>query len=60
MRAKVDTGMVAGTAPPTLALPLKGGGDKYIAQNNTPSPLKGEGWGGGDSFTKLSVPEVSM
>jgi len=33
--------------PPTLALPLKGGG-KNIAQNKFPSPSKGEGWGGGE------------
>ncbi|MBX3400828.1 MAG: DEAD/DEAH box helicase [Gemmataceae bacterium] len=31
-------------APPTLTLPLKGGGDKTLS----PSPSKGEGRGGGD------------
>src|SRR5215831_13793414 len=31
-------------SPPSLSLPLKGGGDR----KKNPSPLKGEGWGGGD------------
>ena len=46
--------------PPTLTLPLKGGGNT----KNFPSPSKGEGWGGGDtrnvnkrvSFSGRSVP----
>ena len=37
--------MISCASPPTLALPLKGGGDAF---SKIPSPLKGEGWGGGD------------
>ena len=39
--------MAAITVPPTLTLPHKGGGDKYSAHKIIPSPLRGEGWGGG-------------
>jgi len=35
--------------PPTLTLPRKGGGKVETDQETTPSPLMGEGWGGGDS-----------
>jgi len=37
--------------PPTLTLPLEGGGKtvfKIYAQTS-PSPLRGEGWGGGEN-----------
>jgi hypothetical protein len=37
------------STPPTLALPRKGGGNCMAGQSLTPSPLTGEGWGGGDS-----------
>jgi hypothetical protein len=36
--------------PPTLTLPRKGGGKKLANSSHTaPSPLTGEGWGGGDA-----------
>jgi hypothetical protein len=34
--------------PPTLALPHKGGGDMKLSPHSSPSPLMGEGWGGGE------------
>ena len=37
------------TITPTLTLPHKGGGKIVVAQLFSPSPLMGEGWGGGDS-----------
>jgi len=39
---------LADSFPPTLTLPLQGGGDKELEylNNITPSPLEGEGWGG--------------
>ncbi len=51
--------VMARTFPPTLTLPLKGGGKKEKAVHNSnallrddlplsPSPLRGEGRGGGD------------
>ena len=35
--------------PPTLTLPHKGGGNGFNSAP-APSPLMGEGWGGGDDF----------
>ncbi len=35
------------TRPPTLTLPRKGGGDQKRRLRLTPSPLAGEGRGGG-------------
>jgi alkylated DNA repair dioxygenase AlkB len=43
-------------APPTLALPLKGGGK---SRARPPSPLEGEGWGGGCGRNALTVDDVS-
>jgi hypothetical protein len=37
-----------GLAPPTLTLPLKGGGDTGGEPNKYPLPLEGGGRGGGD------------
>jgi len=37
-------------APPTLTLPLQGGGDINEFFLISPSPLRGEGWGGGEIF----------
>ncbi len=34
-------------SPPTLALPLKGRGNETRHRSFSPSPLEGEGWGGG-------------
>jgi hypothetical protein len=34
-------------APPTLTLPRKGGGNERCGLLLTPSPLTGDGWGGG-------------
>src|SRR3546814_6008059 len=40
-----------GAAPPTtLTLPRKGGGNSQPARRFTPSPLMGEGWGGGGTL----------
>jgi hypothetical protein len=36
--------------PPSLTLPRMGGGDAL----QSPSPLRGEGWGGGDRKRTLS------
>jgi hypothetical protein len=45
-------------APPTLALPLKGGGNKIERMSlPTPSPSTGEGWGGGESLRNASGAE---
>ena len=43
--------------PPSLALPLKGGGDQEDAPRKgfTPSPLEGEGWGEGDSLEQADL-----
>jgi hypothetical protein len=41
--------LVMAALPPTLSLLLKGGGDIGGDHHLSPSPLKGEGWGGGDS-----------
>ncbi len=38
--------------PPTLTLPLKGGGKRGVAVLSSPSPLRGEGRGGGDLSTR--------
>jgi len=35
--------------PPTLALPLKGGGKLHSMAMEIPLPLDGGGWGGGDT-----------
>jgi hypothetical protein len=38
--------------PPSLTLPLKGGGDVNAACHSSPSPLEGEGGEGGGNRTK--------
>jgi hypothetical protein len=40
--------------PPTLTLPHKGGGNGPCSGKKTPSPLMGEGWGGGETVRDLS------
>jgi hypothetical protein len=44
-------GEVMRAVSPTLTLPLKGAGDSRLF---TPSPVEGEGWGGGSAN---SVPQ---
>ena len=43
--------------PPSLTLPLKGGGDQGDAprKGSTPSPLEGESWGEGDSLEQADL-----
>ena len=36
--------------PPTLALPHKGGGNTAPGDMISPSPVMGEGWGGGGAI----------
>ncbi len=35
--------------PPSLTLPLKGGGEVHNIATSFPLPLEGGGWGGGDA-----------
>ena len=41
------------TVPPTLTLPLKGGGDLSGGHSSFPLPLDGGGRGGGDSMRAI-------
>jgi len=45
-----DTGAAGNNEgyPPTLTLPRKGGGESVAVGSSSPSPLAGEGWGGGE------------
>ncbi len=37
------------STPPSLTLPLKGGGEMHGKTTKYPLPLEGGGWGGGDT-----------
>jgi hypothetical protein len=43
-----------GAIPPSLTLPLEGGGDVVVAVTKFPLPLEGGGMGGGDRFRNES------
>ncbi len=59
MRHEAIAASVERLLPPSLALPLKGGEDyselAATPNSTSPSPLEGEGWGGGYRQQSINV-----
>jgi hypothetical protein len=61
MREAVSVKLKASSSsvPPTLTLPLQGGGKLDSITPTSPSPLRGEGRGGGDLPPNAKLAEAS-